>query len=127
MIRFRRDGLRALEISGTDVELGLLAEDLKDIIEGLGEWVAVTGDVARGRLESTGLVGTVIFRTIEGAGSLVPAADLMVECRLSPPVLQRLLDEVRMLSGAMGTNEGPVSLRDHELEIRVICTGEEAA
>ena len=120
MIRFRRDGLRALEITGTGAELGLLAEDLKDIADGLGEWCAVTGE------ESTGFLKTIIFRTTKRAASLEPAGDAMVECRLPPPVLQRLLAEVQVQSGMTRANEEPVVVRGDELEIRVLCTGEAA-
>src|SRR5215470_12624884 len=113
MIRFRLEGLRALEITGTDVELEPLAGDLKDIAVGLGKRCAVTAE------EAAGFVKTVIFYTTKGTSSLESAGDGMVECRLPPPVLRRLLAEVQAQSGMTRANEEPVVVRDDELEIRV--------
>ena len=124
MITFRVEDLRALEISGTDVELGLLAEDLTDIADGRGAWVAVTGDVAPEYHQATGFVNTVIFRTTEGPASLVVAANAMVECCLPLQLLQRVLGAVQRTGGAI---EAPACIQDPGLEIRVICTGQEAA
>lgn len=121
MIKFRVNDLRAIEILGTNLELELLAEDLTDIVEGSGAWVAVTGDVAD---QSTGDVNSVIFRTTEGPGSLVVAADAMVECRLPPHLLQSLLNAVQDAAG--GTNP-LVCIQEPDLEMRVTCTGNEAA
>jgi len=120
VIRFRRDGLRALEVTGTGAELGLLAEDLKDIADGLGEWCAVTGE------ESTGFLKTIIFRTTKRAASLEPAGDAMVECRLTPPVLQRLLAEIYLQSDTTRAGGEAVVVRGDELEIRVLRVGETA-
>ena len=124
MIKFRVNDLRAIEILGTNLELEFLAEDLTDIVEGSGAWVAVTGDVADGRQQSTGEVNTVIFRTTEGPCSLVVGADGMVECRVPPHLLQRLLDAVQ--HAADGTKP-LVCIQERDLEMRVTCTGQEAA
>jgi hypothetical protein len=124
VIKFRVQDLQTIEISGTDVELGLLAEDLTDISDGRGAWVAVTGDVAPGDHHATRFANTVIFRTTEGPASLVVAADAMIECRLPLQLLQRVLDAVQGTGGAI---EAPAYIQDPDLEIRVICTGEEAA
>lgn len=127
MIRFRLKGLRTLEIAGTDAELELLAQDLKDILDGLGEWVSVTGDAACRGEERARSLEAVIFCTTKEAGALVPASAATIECRLPVPLLQRLLHEVQVRSDAPGAYGEPSYVLDHEVEIQVVCTGEEAA
>jgi hypothetical protein len=128
MIGFRTRGRRAIEISGTDLELEVLADNLTDLAEGPGEWVAVSGDQMRWPDDARSVLNTVIFRRSTGRGSLEAAGDAMVELCMPLPLLQRLRDMIREVSdGVASPNKGAMDLHDDALEIQVRCTGAEPA